>query len=406
MNTPSSTQSIESKKSFPDWLGPCLLLIGVAVAIAATCDFVPRYEGDLLVQLGARDFIAFWGAARAFIHGDNPYDTAQLLLHQKSAYPSMQGVQMFLNPPWMLPLFAPIAVFPFTVARYLWIALGVGFVVVSAFQLRRWYKAFSFSSLYITALIFTFLPFHISWSVGQLSPLSLFCVTGTIIAYEKKQEVRAGVLTLPLLIKPHLVFIPLFALFLHAFCNRRFRFIVTSMACALGLMFSVWLINPALFKSFLASEQSPYLLQTSTLGTLIRLWFNNHDGSAPLWPLAAVPLTGLGVFLTWWSRLSDPIDWRTAGPKLITLSLLFAPYAFPYDYTLLLFPFLGSIFYTFSWPLSSKSRAILICVALLPTTILFIAASQISNLAFYFWVPLPYLVITPGGPFSARTTAY
>src|ERR1700753_435698 len=72
-----------------------------------------------------RDFTAYWGAARVFLVHQNPYAQHPLLGVQRSVgWPEAGAIRAY-NPPWALPLFAPIGWLPFSAAQFVWLMLAL-----------------------------------------------------------------------------------------------------------------------------------------------------------------------------------------------------------------------------------------------------------------------------------------
>src|SRR6476469_7757437 len=98
--------------------------LGLAVALAPTL-YVPC------------DFIAFWSSATLFADGHNPYDPTLLLpLEHEAGFRLGYAITMF-NPPWVLPLLAPLAALPVRGAFALWLAVQFALVLVAAGWLWR-----------------------------------------------------------------------------------------------------------------------------------------------------------------------------------------------------------------------------------------------------------------------------
>src|SRR5215470_8091828 len=88
------------------WCG--MVLFAVALA--------PR----LYRTLPLNDFIEYWSAARVFITGGNPYSEAEMLRIERGLGWTSPVALPMLNPPWVLPVFAPLAALPFRIAQMLW----------------------------------------------------------------------------------------------------------------------------------------------------------------------------------------------------------------------------------------------------------------------------------------------
>ena len=92
--------------------------------------------------LAPRDFLEYWSAAHVHLKGLNSYDGDVLLPLQKqeNGDPTQDQAIMLWTPPWTLPLYMPFAAMPSRPAHQLWLALQVGFCLLSVVLLWRVYQ--------------------------------------------------------------------------------------------------------------------------------------------------------------------------------------------------------------------------------------------------------------------------
>ncbi|MGZ3697782.1 MAG: glycosyltransferase 87 family protein, partial [Bdellovibrionota bacterium] len=75
--------------------------------------------------LQGQDFDVFWNTARHVLNGQPPYDLVR------------DGGMVYKYPPWTLPAFFPLAVFPLESARWIWAAIELASLTYVGFWLLR-----------------------------------------------------------------------------------------------------------------------------------------------------------------------------------------------------------------------------------------------------------------------------
>ncbi len=308
-------------------LVPVLLILGLYLLPAA---LLSLQDGRIYDSFAARDFIAFWSGARAWSLGQNPYDLATLLEIQRALDPAIQSPQAFLNPPWVLPIFSPFALLPFWTARWLWLFLNLSILSFSLFTLRRLCRPLS-QTQEIAAYLS--LPALYALQVGQSTLLLLPALIGLITA---PQRLRTGILLSLCAIKPHLLLLGMFPAFRQILAERHWRLLVGCIGSALLLVLIAVLRRPEIFAEWRAMEFDTLQWRTSTLVTLLRDYFQMSDSRQAIGIALGVQIAGIAIafFLL---RFCGCKALSLQGITLLTpLSLLCAPYAFLYDYCLLL----------------------------------------------------------------------
>src|SRR5262249_7307867 len=78
------------------------------------------------------DFVAFWSSSVLSADGHTPYDPVCLLpLQDAAGFRLGYAITMF-NPPWVLPLLAPLAALPVKAAFAVWLGVQLALVLVAA----------------------------------------------------------------------------------------------------------------------------------------------------------------------------------------------------------------------------------------------------------------------------------
>jgi hypothetical protein len=244
---------------------------------------------------------------------------------------------MMFNPPWVLPLIAPLAAVPFRTAQVLWLVLMVGLLFGSANVLWRYYggrRDYQFLAWCCAAV---FYPNAVALRMGQLAPVMLFAATAFLICMRSQRFWLAGVSLFILGIKPHL-FIPLGVVVLAwTIRARRWEVIGGAGLATILATVAVATINPAGVGGYfdLWRQDSPMEF-VSGLGGLLRLTF----GTAVTWlQFAPLAVAVLWVFVPW-RRYHGNWDWGEQLPVLMLGSLIGAPYGWTFDQPVLMVPLL------------------------------------------------------------------
>src|SRR5215813_8837089 len=175
-----------------------VLWCGIIVFVAV---LGPRLHRELPLN----DFIEYWSAERLFVSGHNPYSASEMLDVQHGAgWESPQPLMMF-NPPWVLPLLAPLAGLPFRTAQISWLVASVALLFVSTILLWRYYGGMPDRALIASACALLFFPNPVALRMGQLAPVILFGLAGFLLCVRSKRFWLAGVALSTLGIKPHLL---------------------------------------------------------------------------------------------------------------------------------------------------------------------------------------------------------
>ena len=157
--------AVSLRTSFPrvGWVALGLLL---ALALA-----VFGWRGVARAVRGTVDFPTFYGGARAWLNGANPYDLDTV----RDAYASGRGdpreVNWFIYPPQSLPLLAPFGALPYPAANRLWLLLTLALIALTLWRLSRaaGLRDDPRALLGLVAFTLALSPFHTSVSQGQLS---------------------------------------------------------------------------------------------------------------------------------------------------------------------------------------------------------------------------------------------
>jgi hypothetical protein len=336
---------------------------------------------------GTRDLIAFWGGTQQYLKGLNPYDLNGLLIVQHSVLAEQVEPQFFLNPPWSLPIFAIFFGGSFEFTRFLWLVLNLFFLISSSLIIKSWYPHTRITLIQTLLAGTLTVPTIMALWMGQLTLFIFFFLCLSFTALKNRLYFLTGILMVPLTLKPHLLFLVFVLIIIWSLKERKFNLLLGLISGFIILNLIVYLSHPQIYDEFLHSSATPTLFRTSTLTSIIRGWFYNFTGELPFWPLYVIPISasiGL-VYNQLYSKRA--IQWESDGIKTLILSLIFAPYTWLYDYTLLNVVQVAAfcISKTSLAPLEAFNRCLTVFIVIQLGTILtgFIA----TELFWYFWYP-------------------
>jgi len=348
-----------------------------------------------LHHFGAIDFIAFWSGTRIFLDGGNPYSVPDMQAWQKLLIPDIRQINPFISPPWAIPLFFPFAVLPFNLARWAWIFINISFTVAVPLLIYKqlctekiFYRQPQWQWLLLSCLLFP--PNLMNMYLGQLGMAMVFFAVLMFYLLINRRDLLAGLALIPLFLKPQLVLLILIALLVLIIKQRRWKMVVSG---AIGMLFllSVVLFNSYdIFNEWMATWSVPFSLKTATLTTAIREMLFRFTGKLYRWPVIVIPFCGAIGVLMWALLDRTKLKWHGTLPPLITISVLFAPYAWLHDFCLILPIQIVIILITMDSKLRLKNKIELyLWMFIINILILFPKDMGIS----IFWYPAAMLIV-------------
>jgi hypothetical protein len=219
-------------------------------------------SGWLIISLGLAvisfmyfgiDFRGYYAAARVLMEGGNPYDYYQVapVLLQITG---KMGNNPYYYPPWFAWLFVPIALFPFQIARGVWMAFNLAIWNISLWKLSQivsWHqKGWRLYSLFILSTL-TF--GWITMRYEQASILVFFILVLTMLSIRNYQWNSTGFWLAFLLIKPNITLVTVVMICLW-FIRKKQWLPVIVMALTLAVLsaLAIW-ITPNLLQPFFES---------------------------------------------------------------------------------------------------------------------------------------------------------
>lgn len=346
----------------------CNLLLSILIVFAAS-EFVVRGPVRFLHAASFNDFISPYVQTRAWMKGDDPYSSQNLVrlwppeaerfdflsrdladgtLVLKRGIPTAYPLTAFL-------LIAPVAALPWNVAHPLWLAITLlSFTLtiaslLSIAKLLPWTKA----TVVFVALALALAPFHTAFAAGSIVLLAVTASAAAVWAATSHRDLFAGVLlAVAIGLKPQ-IGLPFCFYYL---VSRRWR--IGSIACGIVAVLFVlaWARlssnGTSWFQSYLYDNQilfAPGSLGDFAEGNSMRFGLINLQVAAYTllhsrdWAnLTAMVVAGTAG-LTWlWLLLKKRSNNLLALSALVVISLLPLYHRF-YDATLLIFPLAWSM---------------------------------------------------------------
>ena len=281
--------------------------------------------------IGRTDLAEYWGSAKLFVAGVNPYDESALRVIQSDPQIPLIGVRMW-NPPAVLGVVAWLAFTPFPIATALWFALGIVSYVGAVIMLERWAGLRTTRTPLLLLCVLSSAPLVDALFYGQIAPLLLLGFCGAL-AFENTNPRRAGVCLALTLLKPHLLFLPYLMLGLRCISASKTRLLMSAFVTAALVIFVLPLFwQPQIYSMYLEAFAAPPLnWRTPTLGSLLQ----GLSGIDTLLVRSLPALIAAGLLL---ARFPGGLTLNSAAMLswVVPLSLVAAPYGWSYDQLLLL----------------------------------------------------------------------
>lgn len=289
----------------------------------------------IVIALSARasaqnhDFVTYWASARSLAAHTNPYDAHVIWAIEKANGNQRSAPFLMRNPPWLLPLIAPLGYFSLKAAVTLWWALESLLAALSLWMLQ----GFAGGPTKSLAILF-FLPLALCLLCGQTTIFVLFGGALFLKYFDANRPALAGTGIALMAIKPHLVlfFWPIACI--EALRTRNYKplaIATTILSCciAASLLFDIHVFQHY-FQAMRAEQvQSQFLPNISC-------WFRMLIAPRALWLQTIPTLAGLtwSLFFYWDRR--DRWNWWHTLPLIIAVSTVLSPYSWIYDYTMLI----------------------------------------------------------------------
>jgi hypothetical protein len=203
-----------------------LLLLACGMLVALTYGNIVFAER----APGGNDFLPRWLGTRQWVtQGINPYDPsvaqqAQQMIYGRPADPTAgEDLALFAYPLPITLFVVPFSLFPFVVARALWMTLlevSLLVLMLLSIQLTKWRPG--------SLLLGVLMLFSITWYhgfrdvvLGQFSAVDAVLIAGGLLAIQRGSDAMAGILFAFSLCKPQLIVLLIPFVLLWALTRRR-----------------------------------------------------------------------------------------------------------------------------------------------------------------------------------------
>ena len=359
----------------------------------------------LLVAFGAlsrplRDFVEYWTVSHLLVQGGHCYSLTEVFFVEKALGFSESVPLMVVNPPWILPLIAPLGFLrSYPLAWMLWMGMSASILCISSWILLEIYapnvrlREVSDGLLTRSLFIFSFFPTLLLLRFGQITVLVLLGLCG-FLWFQPKRPLLAGCVLSLAALKPHLVYLVLCAVFIEAIYRRSFKVLVGFLGTILGLSAIAEVLNPGALAGYYTLSHSPYVhLYPSALGLILRLPFPPQLDTFSL--QFVPPACGTIWFVFYWIRHRRQWQWTSQMPIVVTASVLTAAYGWLFDQVLLAIPVVA-IFAALGVRLGRlPAKAVWIYTAL--NFVLVVGSIPKSFPPLYLIAPIPILIMLRGG---------
>jgi len=282
----------------------------------------------------ASDFVEYWAAGRLNASGANPYASDELARLQRQIGYIHNEPMMMWNPPWVMPLVMPFGLIGYPLSRLLWLLVTLALVLFSADQVWHYYGGAPRQKWIGIAVVLTFVPTVFVLLAGQITAFVLLGVVGFLYFERRQQWFWAGVSTLLIAVKPHLLYLFWIALFFWVVHYRRWTVLLGSLVGLAAATLTAIAFNPSIVSAYLGALRTPsYYWVTPTIGANLRLLF----GWDNYWLQFVAPVFTAMWFLIYWFRVRENWSWDRQMPIVLLLSVTTTAFGWLFDQVVLLF---------------------------------------------------------------------
>lgn len=296
------------------------------------------------IPFGGTDFKQYYTTSLLILQGHNPYDYERAGVIQRKLG-STGETQVPYGPPTSLLPFIPLGWLDFMTAIQVQFVVNVSMLVISCFL---WGKMLflekSMMPLLSCIAVVAWIPCLSLFGMGHVTSWTLLGFTLWCFCMQQKQPVLAGCSLALSIIKPHLAL----GIVIYACCvsiwSRQWRMLSAFITTVLAMILATWFIRPTIWLEFFASLEQSNPTQ----------WFNatlDGWGRYQLGQWFRVVTVGVGILLLGWIIILSRCRARTTDAEFrsrqdvlaLTLWMAATPYAFSYDFILLLPAFILAI---------------------------------------------------------------
>jgi hypothetical protein len=233
---------------------------------------------------------------------------------------------------------------------------------------------------------FTFIPVLEAIKTGQTGPLLLLGVVGFLYFLRRENYWLSGASLVLLTVKPHILYLFLFAVALWCIYRRQWQVILGFGIAIAVATFAAWIINPDVIDQYLyaTTHYPPSDWATPTIGGITRWIF----GTEKFWLQFLAPIMGMAWLLYYWIRNRRTWDWVEQAPLLILVSVFTAAYGWTSDQSVALIAIIQLAIMLIPLKLDSKTKFIVSTYLLIEIMLIIPLGNQLWN-----WWLAPSLLI-------------
>lgn len=289
----------------------------------------PTWSSAKELPFGGTDFKQYYTTSKQILSGNNPYDYVQAEVIQRRLG-STGDVQVPYGPPTSLLPFIPFGWLDYPDAVQVQLILNSLMMIFSAFLWGMMlYPVRPYAPLAAIAVVVAWLPCINMVGMGHITSWTLFGFTLWCFCQWKQLPLAAGVALALSIVKPHLALGLVFYACIYGLRNRQWKMLAAFAGTILLMIAATFLIRPSIWSEYLASlpQSNPMQWYNATLDGVGRLNFG--DG------FRIVSLGVMAMLLGWIALIGWTRDLKS-GPLVCALWMVATPYAFNYDFILLI----------------------------------------------------------------------
>lgn len=297
---------------------------GLACGLTVITSLLLLY--GMVVYAGSRDTVLYWATGQQLAHHANPYDLVTLGKLERAA--GMSAPATMRNPPWALPLVAPLGHLGVNASGIVWTVFLLAVMLAAVWIAWKRVRAGDRQLAWLGYLS----PVAISGlASGQTSALPLLGLA-LFLYLHRTRPFAAGAALWLCALKPHLVLPWATVLVSWVILNRAWGIFAGALtALGASCLATEWL-DPAAWKEYLAWAHTSGIASEKLACVSVAL--RNLIDPAANW-LTYVPAAaacGWAVLFFWKRR--KVWDWKEHGSLVLLVSLAAAPYCWAWDQAL------------------------------------------------------------------------
>jgi energy-converting hydrogenase Eha subunit A len=373
------------------WL-QILILVGAATVLLLMPSPLPDY-------LTTSEFQAYWGASHLLSQGANFADPDLLLqVEQEATGLEDETALRAWNPPWFSAWFLPLGVTTFARASYLWFLTNIVLLFTSSVMLWQTFTNDPRTMRWLwvgLAVSFLFLPTVTTLLVGQITALILFGIAAFLFLADRGHLFLAGAALSLTTAKPHLLYLTLPLVLLELIVRKQWRTVAGFVTPVLAGSLAAFLLRPSFLSDYVVMMTGSGLVQMTAVPTLSSYLAGLLE--IPWLRFVGAALLLVGMILWWRSRRRHPISLVQMVEVTLVISLLTTPYAWSFDFILLLVPLLRLTVWSLEGHLPRVHALSIATLAVIANAGFWYQRTAHAPERAYFWFPLVLVVLVGWG---------